>query len=447
MIKPERGSLLRQFAGGVAVTMGRRLLALALGVGWASLLARSLGPRDAGTVMLAVFVAVFGMGIFNLGFPWSTAYMVARSRFGYRETAAMNLALCAVLSPVAGALGYGIFKAIVAVGGLSPAPVIALGVLGIPALLSLHILAGLYQGKQDFGGHAVITLTPLVVALTVGLLLVLVGRAASESLMLAWLGGQYLTLIGLSWRLTRDGKWPGRSRFIAYVAESIAYGWKLHVGEFANTMRSRVDNFLLGSMSGLASVGIYASAMRIVERLSIISHAAMFVIFPLSASLERDESARRRITPIVARWNLSLSLLGAALLAVLARPLVLLLFGEAFERSVVPLVLLLPGVVALSMSRVLTGDIAARGRSDITLWLNLLAMAINIVANLIMIPIWGIGGAAIASSLTNVANTALRAVVYRRLTGVSLRSLVLPNREDAELLRRLTKAASTRARG
>ena len=429
----DRTGSVREFADGIVVTIGRRLLALVLGIAWASLLARGLGPTDAGIVTLGIFVSIFGAALATFGFPWSSAYVIARARYDPRDAIGASLVVCAILGPLSAGAGYAIQLAVVRAGWLDPAPAVALGVIGIPAVLAIQVLGGVLQGRRAFSVHALVSLAPLALALAVALTVVALGRAGDRAFMWAWLVGQYVTLGATVVYLAREARWPARPIFVSYVRESVAYGWKLYVGEFAYTTRARMDAFLIGALASTAGVGLYSSAVRIVERLGIVSHAAMFVTFPLIATLEGDESARRRITPLVARWNLALTAVAALALAIVARPLVGVLFGAPFAAAVTPLLVLLPGAVAIAVSRVLTGDIAGRGRSDVAMRLNLVAMGVSILANLALIPPMGITGAAAAASLTNVVNLVLRAMAYRRLSGVSIRSLLRPERADRDL--------------
>ncbi len=432
---PEPRSALRDLADGFVVTLGRRLLALVLGIAWASLLARALGPALAGAVTLGIFVSLFGAALATLGFPWSSAFLIARGRGDDREAIGATLLVCAILGPLAAALGWGVHRIAVSAGWLDPASVVALGVIGIPLVLTLQILGGVLQGRRAFAAHALVSLGPLAVTLAAGLALAALGRASGVALMLSWLAGQAVTMLATGVALARAARRPSVGTFRAYVRESLAYGWKLHIGELAYTIRTRADAFLIGALASTAAVGIYSSAVRVIERLGIVSHAAMFVTFPLIANLEGDEETRRAITPRVARWNFLLTALAAILIAALARPLVSLLFGAAFASSVTPLLVLLPGAVAVAVSRVLTGDIAGRGRSDVAMRLNLIAMGLNVVSNLALIPPLGITGAALAASVTNVVNLVLRVAAYRRLSGVPVRVLLVPDPTDRDLVR------------
>ena len=68
----------------------------------------------------------------------------------------------------------------------------------------------------------------------------------------------------------------------------------------------------------------------------------------------------------------------------------------------------------------------------------------NIVLNVVLIPRYGIDGAAVASTCSYSLVFVATALVYRRLAGVSLRALVVPTREDGARYVRLVKRIARR---
>ncbi|MEP1726641.1 MAG: polysaccharide biosynthesis C-terminal domain-containing protein, partial [Marinobacter sp.] len=61
----------------------------------------------------------------------------------------------------------------------------------------------------------------------------------------------------------------------------------------------------------------------------------------------------------------------------------------------------------------------------------------NIVGNLLLIPLFGLLGAAIATSLAYFINFLMRLITHRYLTEVSILSNILIRRDDIMLIRSL----------
>ncbi|HOS42343.1 MAG TPA: polysaccharide biosynthesis C-terminal domain-containing protein [Armatimonadota bacterium] len=156
-------------------------------------------------------------------------------------------------------------------------------------------------------------------------------------------------------------------------------------------------------------------------------------------------------------------LLAGALLLILASfPLIRLAFGHRFAPSYLAMVLLLPGMVAMGLARVLGADIAGRGfprYGALAAWITLV---VTVLLDLLLIPRalalpglpalyglgWGINGAAVASSAAYTVSLLVLTIAYRRLTGIALRDLFLPRlAEFAELTGRLRSLAGRRQPG
>jgi Na+-driven multidrug efflux pump len=104
---------------------------------------------------------------------------------------------------------------------------------------------------------------------------------------------------------------------------------------------------------------------------------------------------------------------------------------------------LLLGIVAFSGARVLSNDIAARGRPGLNSWIAGMSVVVNLGINLALVPRFGINGAAWASTISYSLLFAATVAVYCRISRTSVRSVIVPSREDAaayyRLVRRLLK--------
>ena len=65
------------------------------------------------------------------------------------------------------------------------------------------------------------------------------------------------------------------------------------------------------------------------------------------------------------------------------------------------------------------------------------ALAVNIVLNLIWIPVYGIAGAAAASTVSYVSTLIVGLILYRYLSGNSWTSMLIPRRGDWGRYRRV----------
>jgi O-antigen/teichoic acid export membrane protein len=166
----------------------------------------------------------------------------------------------------------------------------------------------------------------------------------------------------------------------------------------------------------------------------MLSQAVDIVILPRLSALHDDEASRLRLTPLVARWVFILSFIGAFILAILGLPFIRIVYGSEYVGAYRALLWLLPGIVLISGTRVLANDISARGRPELNMYTAWLILIINIVANLLLIPHFGIEGAAIASTIAYTANSFAKLVQYSSLSQTAWWVSFWPNDDDRRLI-------------
>lgn len=161
-----------------------------------------------------------------------------------------------------------------------------------------------------------------------------------------------------------------------------------------------VDILLLKPIAGSNATGYYRAALIVAEFLWFVPNALQTVFLHSSSELwSRD--ATTRITALVSqatRYNLSLTVLLAIGLAVLAPDFVPLYFGPEFQASVLPLLLLLPGSLGFALARPIFAVGQGKGELGVLIAATGSAAVMNLLLNLLLIPRYGTAGAAIATT-------------------------------------------------
>ena len=147
------------------------------------------------------------------------------------------------------------------------------------------------------------------------------------------------------------------------------------------------------------------------------------------------------MTPVMCRNTLLVSALGALAIGIVAPWVLTPIFGQDFAGALKPLLWLLPGTVALSGSKVLASYIFSQGRPGLNSMITIGSLAVTVGADFALIPPYGVTGAAFASTLAYAAHFGLALLVYRRLSGGSIREAVFVRGDD---LRRLVNLARRR---
>jgi len=411
------------------------------------LIARFLGPEGKGIYSLAVLVPSLLTTLGNLGISPATTYLLGRGRHKANYIFSTLTGLSLVISVV----GLGVGCTLVLSAGTSflrgvPVEYSLIALLVFPFRLLLRYSRSVQLGLQRFGRYNMLVILRPILLLVLTVLIVVVLRMGTLGALAATVAAGLCGAIVSFQQAKRQSEpveWIWNKQ---YAREALVYGVKAHIGNVAGYLNYRIDIFLVGALANPLSVGYYSIAVAIAERLWLISQAASTVLFPRVAA-EQDEKRLRDFTPLVVRNTLLMSMLSACILLLLSRWLLTFLYSDAFLKSVRPLQLLLPGIIALSGARVLANDIAGRGFPQLNSYVGAMGVAVNVGLNLLWIPRWGIAGAALASTVSYTAILIMRTWLYCRISGNSAWKTLVVRREDFGLYVRLAKSLLRKTRG
>lgn len=163
-----------------------------------------------------------------------------------------------------------------------------------------------------------------------------------------------------------------------------------------------IDILLLQLFIGSEQTGFYKAALVIAEFLWF-APVAIQTVFIHSTSEMWSKNQHERITRIASqttRYTLGVGILLAIGLASLADPFVPLYFGTEYEATIVPLLLLLPGALGFAVARPIFAIGQGKGDLRTLIYATGTVAIINLVLNLLLIPLYGMNGAAVATSIS-----------------------------------------------
>lgn len=233
--------------------------------------------------------------------------------------------------------------------------------------------------------------------------------------------------------LIRDFRFAEARLDGALIRQLLNFGFKSHIGNVLKDFSYRADILIISYFLSARDVGYYVTAVIIAEILWKIPDAVGGVLLPRIANLDRAKAWS--FTPIVSRLVIAPVLVGCIALFSFGKSVIELAFGEAFMPSYVVLVILLPGALAISMWKIFANDLIAQGLPIKYSLTSAIALVTMIILNLLLIPKFGINGAALASTVSYVAAAVSIMYIYMRLTGNCVRDLIVPKYSDIVLLK------------
>jgi O-antigen/teichoic acid export membrane protein len=439
------------FASQVARVYVTRLVQFGCTVAVAFLLARLLGPEGRGVYALLLLLPSTLFAIGQLGLPSAITYFAG----GGRSLGSLVRAAVGLGAVMAGGL---LLLSLIALPQLQPilfgaAPLDLLRV----AVLALPIqLAATFFGSMLWGRQLVRPYTWVLAAQSLAWLTAVVGVVGVADLGVAGALGSYLVVtaagalaivilvVRRSALEDAEARVPASAEAVAraerrpvQVGDLLGYGLRLYPAGVATFLSYRADLFLLSALVGdAAAIGLYAMAVSLAEITFQVPDSVATLFYPRVAGSSRAEADR--MAPATARMTLLITLLATlALLPVAWLAIRLVLPG--FDGSFLPFVILLPGTVALGLSKVLSGYISGLGRPGPVSAIAAAALGLNLACNVILIPPLGIVGAALSSLVSYTAHALLTIRLASRLSGAPFRDFVTPGGAEARRLRdRLT---------
>lgn len=410
------------FVGNASIAIA----SLVLGI----LTARHLGPEGRGQYYLAVQIMATGALVMSVGMGQAYQYYLTTGALTkssavshmLKQTALVSLLTLAVVAfagPILRATGLDSL----------PAGVVYACVVGIVTSVAV-IFCNAVLMSSDGGIRRITALNVSASVMNVLALsaLVLFGWAGVYGALLAYFLGMFVRLIpavGMAMAgvtINFDDRWYATTRQLA----------RYSVASFVFTLMValvfRIDAFIVGSMLGFDDLGKYSISVAFAELALMLPSSIGTALF---ASLPRHTEADRvSQLQVTTRYVVLLTALICAALAAISSPLVRGLMGEAYSAAVAPLLILLPGVVAMATNYVFANFFAGSGSPHAGAGVFAFGLVVNVCANFLLIPVLGINGAALASSISYIGISVAFYLLVRRTHQLAASAVFLPRLQD-----------------
>ena len=427
---------------------------LFLGAGLAFLLsvviARLLGPELTGKyAFLVTFSTTLGM-IASLGMGPASIFLLGDPNTSKTSLVSTLFLSSVILSGIISILAFALIATVpplkVGLNQLTDTKNVQVGLVVLFAcVLSIYTnLVSTFQGSNQFKLHGLLTLVPAATTLCLTPLVLSQTHELLTPAFIIWGLGYFIALAcSLVAALQRTNLFRMISEFNLGISKRLLkFGIVAHLGNISTHLNYRANFYLLGLLGTSKSLGYYAVAIPIAELIWFFSNSVSTVLFPYASSQQGSRSKEINITPLISRWVFLCSSLLATVFFILAEVIVGLAYGKDFLPAAEAIRFLLPGIALWSIVRVLSNDIAGRGRPAVNLAVSIGTLAIAILLNLILIPEFDLVGAALSTSISYVVCTAVVCVIYAKISGTQIHEMIIPQHSDFILLKKLIQRVS-----
>lgn len=385
------------FAANVSETFATRILLIGIGLLTSVTIARILGPDGRGLYAVVIATSAIGVQFGNLGLHASNTYFVARDRALLPALIGNTLVIGFILGGLGSALLFcilSLWPSFAPVNGL----LLALAMISIPFGLSYMLLQNILIGLYKVRIYNVAELIIKIFGLILIWIIIYSKWVSVETLAIS---GIMTVVVGISWILCilfKDLSSIPMPSFNLFK-DTIRYGLKAYIAGLFGFLIIKIDLLLVNSILGAEQTGYYSIAVAIADMIYILPVIVGTILFSkLSAMLSDYEKWKCAKETAVVVGIIMIFLNSVA--ALIAYPVVLLLYGNAFLPAVPSFIWLMPAIFFLSINTILMNFFASRGMPAITVYSPLVSTIANVILNLKLIPLWGIVGASVASTIS-----------------------------------------------
>ncbi|MDC0309190.1 polysaccharide biosynthesis C-terminal domain-containing protein [bacterium] len=223
------------------------------------------------------------------------------------------------------------------------------------------------------------------------------------------------------------------------IRDLFQYGSKLYTGGLIGHFQAYITNLLTVLYLAPAQVSFFSLARGFGQMMDRVPAALNTILFPqLAKTVDPKEAAR--IAARAFRLLLVLLIVVAVIAVILIHPTVHLMYGSAFLPLVVPFLILIPGIVLSGATSPFMQYFMSINRPGLAVTLPIFPLAIQVALALLIIPMWGPAGAALAFTTGLVAFSLISCWMFLKLSGCTLRSDLMVRREDILYLWRFSTA-------
>ncbi len=284
-------------------------------------------------------------------------------------------------------------------------------IAGLWVLTLSEYLLTLFRLDERARAFFVVTMLSVLVTIPVTVVLVAVFELGAIGLLVGSYGTGVVVISGLiAYHRRRLALVPDRP----LLKRMMRFGLPTMPAELSLYSLSFIDRILIARMLGLTEAGLYALAVKVSQSINVLVRGFQLAFPPLAYSIVDDDEARRAYSAVVT-WFVALMALVVTGIWLVA-PWIIRIFAapEYFEahEAVGPVA---AGTALYAIYMVLLVVLGRTGRTEFNFPATVAGVAVNIGLNVLLLPIWGIVGAAVSLCVSYFVVVGLMYLFTQRL--------------------------------
>jgi O-antigen/teichoic acid export membrane protein len=410
-----------------------RAATLLLGLLGSIITARYLGPEGNGVIAAVTVYPSLFMTIGALGIQQSTTYFIGQGKYQLSEVYGAVLAILLFTSVIC------LLSCYLLIHDFTHAKyknaLIFWAIAGIPFSLYTTYSAGIFLGMQKIKEFNKINWIPSAINVVFTFIFIAIFPFGTAGSMAGTFMGVFLMSFMVYFMIRKYVAVKPKFDFVI-IKQLLSLGLIYAVTAMITILNYKVDIVLLEKWSNTYQLGIYSKGAILVELLWQIPTILSTITFSRSAAAKDSHAFSLKVCSLLRFTGILIIILSIGFYFT-APWIIVLMYGKAFYGSIAVIRILLPGVILMTIYKILYQDIAGRGKPWKSMEAMLPTMILNIVLNYYWIPKYGANGSAMASSVSYSISAIIFIFVYSRYTAIPLKTMLSFSSEDKELFSKL----------
>lgn len=403
-----------------------KIIIIVLSLATSIITARYIGPAGNGIIAgITIYPSLF-MSIGALGIRQSAAFFIGKDIYSEERlkraitqiwifTTIISIIICLVLIRNFSNSGNDFFLTFLAL-------------IPIPFSLFTTYNSGIFLGKNDIAAYNRINWIPPFIIFIGTIFFVVFIKLDVVGVMISSILGHLFMAILL---LLRNDFLKSFSLKIEFdvIKPLISLGIVYAISLLIINLNYKIDIIFMDKLCTPSELGIYTKGMGVTQYLWQIPMLFSTLVFARSASSKDGVKFSFKVAQLLRLSFLAIGLV-SIVLYLFSELLIVGMYGEAFRPSISVFNYLLPGVIILTVFKVMNMDLAGKGKPWVALKAMLPALIVNIVLNSFLIPNYGANGAAIASTISYSVAGIIYLFIYSQEVKIPVKEILKFKKED-----------------
>ena len=393
------------------------------------ILARYLGPAGLGLFSMAIMLAGIIELIAAFGIDSALTKYVAEYKgkeqkeklYSLFSSAFITILIIGIITSLALFVFSNTFASIFNMPSLSL--LLKIYALVFPFSLIYGIIISFFNGIREMRYHAFFSILQASLALSFILVFLMIGLRVEGAV----LGIVFAIIVTVSVAMVIMKRFV-RFTFSDYKKSTkmlASFGSRLIGANMIAQVYYYIDTLMIGYFLTSTDVGYYAVAISLSRFFWLVPRAMATVAYPAISEYwaKKDIQAINKLVDKSTKYSACILVFAGMSVILFAKDVITFLFTSEFLPAVLPLTILIIGTVTSGILRSIGGIFASAGKVDLVLKMSPIAPTADILLNIALIPIYGIIGAATATTAAYVLSVGISLYFLKKALAIKLDAL------------------------